>query len=302
MPVYNRAATVVRALDSIAAQTRPADRLIVVDNDSTDDSVATVGRWIENYRGPTQVTLLHEKKRGACAARNRGLAAADTDVVIHFDSDDTMRPSLIENAMAPFEADIAPDIVHWAATINTDSGSRMLKYDTRGGMVFHIFHSLLRTQGYAVRRGTIMHAGGWDDSLPLWNDWELGIRLLLANPAMHGTGLILADTYPQPDSLTGSDFHSRGPEREIAIDRAEENILRASATDSKAFVYLRMLRLRRAILAGLYTREGYTPDGTRLLRKALSESSAFDRMLHRIAYEATARGMRGGAELRRLMY
>ena len=64
MPVYNRAATVVRALDSIAAQTRPADRLIVVDNDSTDDSVATVGRWIENYHGPTQVTLLHEKKRG----------------------------------------------------------------------------------------------------------------------------------------------------------------------------------------------------------------------------------------------
>lgn len=301
MPFYNRVSTLGRAMQSIAAQTRQPDRLILIDNNSTDGSVEAARDWADGYRGPMKITLLHEEKRGACAARNCGLAACDTDLVVHFDSDDAMRPRLIERALAPFEADPTLDIVHWTVELHQGSGpARALKYAPRGGMRFHIFHSLLRTQGYAVKRRLLMRAGAWDESLPLWNDWELGIRLLLLEPRMKPAGEVAADAYLQPDSLTGSDFHTSGRGRELALLRAEEAVGRSDAPHKQ--LYLRMLGLRRAILGGLYAREGHRDSGRRLLAEALERAGgATDRLLMRGAYGLTGAGLRGASDLAAFM-
>jgi len=84
IPAYNAAAWIAAAIESVHAQTLAPAELIVVDNNSTDDTAAiaaTLG-----------ATVLHETQRGAAAARNRGLRAAQGKWVALLDADDYWLP------------------------------------------------------------------------------------------------------------------------------------------------------------------------------------------------------------------
>lgn len=82
IPNYNRAALIGETLENFLRQTRAPDELIVVDDGSTDESVAEIRRFGERVR------LIRQANAGAAAARNRGLAEATGDFIQFFDSDD----------------------------------------------------------------------------------------------------------------------------------------------------------------------------------------------------------------------
>lgn len=82
IPNYNRAALIGETLDNVLAQTRPPDEVIVVDDGSTDASVAEIERFAPRVR------LIRQQNRGPGPARNRGLAAASGDLIQFMDSDD----------------------------------------------------------------------------------------------------------------------------------------------------------------------------------------------------------------------
>ena len=75
IPNYNRAALIGETLDNVFAQTRPPDEVIVVDDGSTDDSVAVIERY------GARITLIRQANAGPGAARNRGLAAARGELI-----------------------------------------------------------------------------------------------------------------------------------------------------------------------------------------------------------------------------
>jgi glycosyltransferase involved in cell wall biosynthesis len=83
IPTYNRAALVPHAVESALSQTHGAINVIVVDNGSTDGTL----RALERFADRIQVVV--ELRRGASAARNRGLADAAGQWVAFLDSDDT---------------------------------------------------------------------------------------------------------------------------------------------------------------------------------------------------------------------
>ena len=68
---YNHARFLADAITSVQAQTRPADKIIVVDDGSTDDPAAVVAQF------PT-VQFIQQDNRGLAAARNAGLRSAMT--------------------------------------------------------------------------------------------------------------------------------------------------------------------------------------------------------------------------------
>ena len=74
IPVWNRAGMVGRTLESLAAQTVWPDRVVLVDNDSTDDTARVLRQWA---MGRKDVEVVCERVPGAAAARNCGLAAVD---------------------------------------------------------------------------------------------------------------------------------------------------------------------------------------------------------------------------------
>ncbi len=97
IPAYNRADLLPATLAAVAAQTRPADEVIVVDDGSLD-ATAAVAR-------SASVCCMTIANSGDLAARNVGLRAARGDLVAFCDSDDLWRPEFLAAMLAFWRAE-----------------------------------------------------------------------------------------------------------------------------------------------------------------------------------------------------
>ena len=126
MPVYNVAPYVERCLLSVMKQTRPAEECLIIDDASTDSSVALCERLIANYDGPTRFTILHhDHNRGLSAARNTGTDAATGTHIYYVDSDDEMTTDCLEKLAFPIERDESIEMVMGDA--RTDTSAMIVK-------------------------------------------------------------------------------------------------------------------------------------------------------------------------------
>lgn len=337
VPVYNRASLIGRCLDSIHLQTlRPLD-VIVVDNGSSDNTLRSVKEWCRGknlcrvekgkreesdggaeVRGKQEVsggeaaedggvwerdgfrlTLTVEKKRGASAARNRGLEMVVTPYVNFFDSDDRMLPALASTAV---ESLGKADLVLWKAKVMSsddpgDGAGVVKKYRRRSLLRNQMIHSIVSTQTFAARTEWIRACGGWNEEALAWNDWEIGLRLLAA-PRIVFVPEVLALVYPQRESITGTGFLSKAGVWESTLDIVEERLRGEKDTPSRREM-LRLIPYRRMILAAHYAAEGRPDIGRDWLEKALQspEIGGAGRLWLRILYAWTARGGRGASIL-----
>lgn len=93
IPAWNAARTLAETLASVAAQVRPADEVIVVDDGSTDASAAIAEAH------PLCPRVIRKAHSGAPATMNRGVAAADGDLLAFVDADDLWpAPKLADQA------------------------------------------------------------------------------------------------------------------------------------------------------------------------------------------------------------
>lgn len=97
VPVYKAAATLDRCVASVLAQQVAGGlHCILVDDGSPDESGGLCDAWAS--RDP-RVTVLHQENRGVSAARNAGLAAADSEYLVFLDADDALRPGALQAAL-----------------------------------------------------------------------------------------------------------------------------------------------------------------------------------------------------------
>ncbi|MBV8864082.1 MAG: glycosyltransferase family 2 protein [Acidobacteriaceae bacterium] len=93
IPTWNRAGLVRSVLVNLSSQTRPPDRVIVVDNGSTDDTKAVVREF-----GVECIAL--ETNLGFAAAVNRGIQEAHDDWVLILNNDVALEPDWVERLMS----------------------------------------------------------------------------------------------------------------------------------------------------------------------------------------------------------
>ncbi|MBH5335908.1 glycosyltransferase family 2 protein [Streptomyces pactum] len=93
---YEQADIIGETVRSALAQTRPADEILVVDDGSTDGSVAV----LSGFDGIT--VIRHEANRGRTATRNTLLEAATGDVIVYLDGDTVARPDLLATLLPEF--------------------------------------------------------------------------------------------------------------------------------------------------------------------------------------------------------
>lgn len=91
IPLYNKAPHIAQALDSVLAQTVPADDIVVIDDGSSDDGPDIVITYA--HRG---VRLIRQTNQGESAARNAGVKEAKSGYVAFLDSDDWWQPRHLE--------------------------------------------------------------------------------------------------------------------------------------------------------------------------------------------------------------
>ena len=102
VPLYNYAHHVIEALDSVRTQTLAALELIVIDDASTDDSLAVALDWVRRHAARfTRVAVLRNTANaGLGLTRNAGFAAAETPYVLPLDADNRLHPACCEALLA----------------------------------------------------------------------------------------------------------------------------------------------------------------------------------------------------------
>ncbi len=96
VPVFSRADTIGRALESVLSQTFSDYEIVVVDDGSTDDTC----RIIEQIQTDRLTLIRHASNRGPAAARNTAINASRGRWIAFLDSDDAWRPEKLERQVA----------------------------------------------------------------------------------------------------------------------------------------------------------------------------------------------------------
>lgn len=257
IPVHNRAGIVSRTLESIVAQSYRPLHIVLVDNNSTDGTFDILRQWKEFHQSDDLIIdVIREKRKGASAARNAGLALVSSRFSCFFDSDDIMHPELAAEAMKALTASPMPEnsVVAWRAIFKDSSGaSRRLRYSSRNPLRNHLLHGILATQRTAASTSLYRRAGGWNESLPCWNDLEFGVRVLLCHPHFSFINKDLVTIHFTSHSITGRNFTHRAGEWEMSLQSIERAL--RTTDDERDRSLMSLLEYRRAVLAGHYLRE-----------------------------------------------
>ncbi|HEY5708917.1 MAG TPA: glycosyltransferase family 2 protein [Solirubrobacterales bacterium] len=99
IPVHNGEAYLAEAIESVLAQERPCDQVVVVDNGSTDRSAEIARSYAP------RVEVIYEPRRGVSAARNAAMRALRGDFVAFLDADDLWRPEKTALQLSAFAAE-----------------------------------------------------------------------------------------------------------------------------------------------------------------------------------------------------
>jgi len=180
IPAYNRGKTIIRCIDSIAAQTINPLEIIVVDDCSTDDTMRIV-QGLGN-KGVRYISL--EAHSGAQAARNRGIREAKGDWIAFQDSDDEWLPRKLEKqleALKKYKYDPWTVVHTNAVRLNSETGQRaMHEIAVIDGQ--NVYASLLTSNGplfptFLVSKAALGKIGYLDEQVPSFQEWDTSIRL-----------------------------------------------------------------------------------------------------------------------------
>lgn len=177
IPVYNHAASLPDALDSVLGSERADWELVVVDDGSTDGSGTVAGEWIARHPYSRCAVLRHEVNRGLPAARNTGAAYARADQLLMLDADNAVRPHAIGRLTEALEADPGASFAYGIVGRFAGQGDEgLLSY-------FPWDPQRLRASNYIdalalIRRSALQSAGGYteDPRLMGWEDYDLWVR------------------------------------------------------------------------------------------------------------------------------
>lgn len=210
IPFKNRAEYLYDTLRSVANQPYRPLSIILVDNDSEDDSWDVCQRFKAEHATDTDlnVVLTREMKRGAAAARNKGLSLCQTEFVYFFDSDDWFDEDFLFSVLPHLHADI--DLLAVPTRMVIDGKEHVRQFYNSTSPVLQVLCAHLNTQSMVFRTEFLRKIGGWNETSLVWNDYELGIRVLMAQPRMRWlTERPFHRILIHDDSITGANFSSR---------------------------------------------------------------------------------------------
>jgi glycosyltransferase involved in cell wall biosynthesis len=202
LPVYNHAALLQRALESLAAQTAMPDEIIVIDDASSDSSHEVAQEFAARFTRSARYTVLRNDTN-LCVNRtlNRGLSMAAGDYVVCTGADDWLRPRFIEAMSAAAQQFPNAALITSRYTEYFEAEDRLVEHasDSDLGLWFiadstcHFFSpaelvALLRRATVAlysnasmIRTELLRRTGGFDPALKWHADWFTIYAIALRN-------------------------------------------------------------------------------------------------------------------------
>lgn len=208
IPAYNGASRYLdQAIGSVLAQTCQDLELIVVDDASIDETARLVLQF------PQARYFKRPENGGQAAARNDGARLAGGAYLAFLDQDDLWTPSFIAETLALLQARPEAAVVHCDG-YQVNERNEPLHYDAamkQGQTITQLLRGGhdVATSGSLFRKTCFDAVGGYDDSLAVWEDIDLAIRLYQRFPLLH---------LPKP--LYRHRLYTRNVSRNIPSERA----------------------------------------------------------------------------------
>jgi glycosyltransferase involved in cell wall biosynthesis len=179
MPVYNAQRYLAGALESILGQTFADFQFLIIDDGSTDNSLAILRRYA---RHDVRMRLISRENRGLVATLNEGIALARGEYIARMDADDIALPRRLEFQV--WHMDANPDVVCLGGYYDLiDYRGRLLTTmrppTDHAGIEKEMLagHTPICHPSAMVRREAIAKAGAYDPSMMLAEDLDLWLRL-----------------------------------------------------------------------------------------------------------------------------
>jgi glycosyltransferase involved in cell wall biosynthesis len=203
---YNLGGYLLETVESIRAQTFKAFEVCIVDDGSTEPATLRVLDDLSD-----EFNVVRTYNRGLSAARNLGLSMTSGEYVCAVDSDDILRPNLLERSVSYLDEHPSLSFAsHWLETFGDQNWewtptecdlATLLDFNSVNGAA-------------VIRRSALQDVGGWDEKLTDGcEDWDLWISLVKRGYAGAIIPEILFRYRRRPDSMSRIKFAGAGHAR-----------------------------------------------------------------------------------------
>lgn len=175
IPTYERPDHLVGAIETVLGQTHDAVEVVVVDDGSSTSYAAEMAARHDPVRCVT-----HEENRGAAAARNTGIEAANGTYVAFLDDDDRWHESKLERQVAALEAQPDAGLVSCLMTsVTTDGELLTCERSTPAGDLSDrvLAENAVGSPSRVLVRREALSGYRFDETVPILHDWELFLRI-----------------------------------------------------------------------------------------------------------------------------
>jgi glycosyltransferase involved in cell wall biosynthesis len=180
IPSYNRAAMLREAIASVLAETHAAFELIIIDDGSTDDTLAMLDALGRDH---SSVRFESTPHRGVAAARNHGVELARAPLIAFLDSDDLWHREKLARQLDFMRANPSRKIAQ-CQEIWLRGGRRVnpgQRHAKRGGDLFiESLRTCLVSASAVIMRAELFRAlGGFDEAMLAAEDYDLWLRIMI---------------------------------------------------------------------------------------------------------------------------
>jgi glycosyltransferase involved in cell wall biosynthesis len=176
MSVHNGAPWVREAVESVLRQTMRELELIVIDDGSTDATPEVLA----GIRDP-RLLVVRQARVGLTRSLNQALGLASAPLVARLDADDVALPERLARQRAFLDAH--PDVgLLGTGAREVDEAGREVAVIRPPADDVAIRRALIRRNPFVhssvvMRRGVLAQAGGYDETLPVAQDYDLWMRM-----------------------------------------------------------------------------------------------------------------------------
>lgn len=215
LPVYNGERYIKEAMDSVLAQTYRSWELIVVDDGSTDQSLAISKEYAEK---DSRILVVHQENQKLPKALNRGFSLAKGEFFSWISADNRYLPEFLEEMVAELQRHPKADMVFGNQYLIDDAGNRITGHGWfefppgSGAVCFPPATPLLNKvanntigAAFLYRAGCDRVLGGYSPNLFLLEDYDYFMRMNSLFRIRHRKGEPLYEYRFHPDSLTAHD-------------------------------------------------------------------------------------------------
>jgi len=202
IPCHNSSATIHRAVDSVFSQTYTDWEVIMVNNNSTDDTWVKLIN-IKKNNPDKAITVLDEKKNGAPAARNKGLYEAKGEWIQFLDADDELLPNKLEKQIQQISDNVdALYSPYYSIKIKGTEQSYIILDDVWKAL---LMSKIGITSSNLFRKIALLEIGGWDEKLSSSQDAKLVFDMLKNNKIFLPVDILQTNVFATETSITRTD-------------------------------------------------------------------------------------------------